>query len=55
MGHTSRLRLFESGVLRRIFESKKEEVTGGWRKLHKDVLHNMYSSSSVARMIRLNQ
>jgi hypothetical protein len=23
--------LFESGVLRRIFESKKEEVTGGWK------------------------
>ena len=28
-----RLRLFENGVLRRIFRPKTVEVTGGWRKL----------------------
>jgi hypothetical protein len=30
-----RLRVFENKVLRRIFGPKRDEVTGGWRKLHK--------------------
>jgi hypothetical protein len=34
------LRLFEIRVLRRIFGSKKEEVAGGWRRLHNEELHN---------------
>jgi hypothetical protein len=38
-----RLRVFENGVLRRIFRSKRDEVTGGWRKLHNEDLHNLYS------------
>jgi hypothetical protein len=39
-----RLRVFENRVLRRIFGSKRDEVTGGWRKLHDEELHNLYSS-----------
>jgi hypothetical protein len=39
-----RLRLFEKRMFRRIFGSKRDEVTGGWRKLHKKELHNLYSS-----------
>jgi hypothetical protein len=31
-------------VLRRIFGPKRDEVTGGWRKLHNEELHNLYSS-----------
>jgi hypothetical protein len=31
--------MFESRVLRRIFGSKRDEVTGGWRKLHNEKLH----------------
>jgi hypothetical protein len=31
-----RRRLFENSVLRRIFEPKRDEVTGEWRKLHKE-------------------
>jgi hypothetical protein len=38
-------------VLRRIFGPKRDEETGGWRKLHNEDLHNLYSSSSVIRMI----
>jgi hypothetical protein len=38
-----RLRMFENRVLRRIFGMKKDEVIGGWRKLHNDELHNLYS------------
>jgi hypothetical protein len=34
-----RLRVFENRVLRRIFGSKRDEVTGGWRKLHNEELH----------------
>jgi hypothetical protein len=37
-----RLRVFENRVLRRIFESKTDQVTGGWRKLHNEELHNLY-------------
>jgi hypothetical protein len=39
-----RLRLFENRVLRRIFVPKREEVTRGWRKLHNEELHGLYSS-----------
>jgi hypothetical protein len=35
--------MFEKRVLRRIFEPKRNEVTGGWRKLHIEELHNLYS------------
>jgi hypothetical protein len=39
-----RLRVFENRVLRRIFGPKRDEVTGEWRKLHSEELHNLYSS-----------
>jgi hypothetical protein len=38
-------------VLRRIFQSK-DGVTGGWRKLHNEELHNLYSSPSIIRIIK---
>jgi hypothetical protein len=38
-----RLRVFETGVLRRIFGPKRGEVTGEWRKLHNEELHDLYS------------
>jgi hypothetical protein len=36
----------------RIFEPKRGEVTRGWRKLHNEELHNLYSSPSINRMIK---
>jgi hypothetical protein len=48
----SRLRVFENWVPRSIFEPKRDEVTGGWRKLHNEELHNLYSSQSIIRMIK---
>jgi hypothetical protein len=39
-------------VLRRIFGPKTDEVTRGWRKLHNEELHNLYSSPSIIRMIK---
>jgi hypothetical protein len=47
-----RLRVFENKVLRRIFEPKRDEVTGGWRKLHNEKLHGLYSSPSIGRVIK---
>jgi hypothetical protein len=47
-----RLRVFENSVLRRIFGAKRDEVTAGWRKLHNEELHNLYSSPSIIRMIK---
>jgi hypothetical protein len=38
------LRAFESRVLRRILEPKRDEVTGEWRKSHSEELHILYSS-----------
>jgi hypothetical protein len=42
-----RLRVFENRPLRRIFGPQRDEVTGGWRKLHNEALHNLYSSPSI--------
>jgi hypothetical protein len=39
-------------VLRRIFGPKRDEVTGGWRKLHDEELHKLCSSPSIIRMIK---
>jgi hypothetical protein len=44
--------VFEKRVLRRIFGPKRDEETGGWRKLHNEELHNLYSSPSTIRMIK---
>jgi hypothetical protein len=42
--------VFENRVLR-IFGPKRNEETGGWRKLHYEELHNLYSSPSIIRII----
>jgi hypothetical protein len=47
-----RLRVFENRVLRRIFGPKRDEVTGGWRKLHYEELHGLYSSPSIVSVIK---
>jgi hypothetical protein len=44
--------VFENGVLRRIFGPKKDEVTGEWRKLHNEKLHDLYSLPTTARVIK---
>jgi hypothetical protein len=47
-----RLRVFENKVLRRIFGSKRDEVTGVWRKLHNEELHDLYCSPTIVRVIK---
>jgi hypothetical protein len=43
---------FDNKVFRTIFGPKRDEVTGGWRKLHNEELHKLYSSPYIARMIK---
>jgi hypothetical protein len=47
--------VFENRVLRRIFGPKRDGVTGGWRKLYNEELHNLYSSPSIIRIIKLRK
>jgi hypothetical protein len=44
--------VFENRVLRRIFRLKRDEVTKGWSKLHDEELRDLYSSSSIIRIIK---
>jgi hypothetical protein len=39
-------------VLRRILGPKGDEVTGVWRKLHNEELHDLYCSPTIARVIK---
>jgi hypothetical protein len=47
-----RLRLFENRVLRRIFDHKRDEVTGECSKLHNEELSDMHSSKNIVRLIK---
>jgi hypothetical protein len=49
-----RRRVFENRVLRRIFGPRRDEATGGWRKLHNEDLHNLYSSPKMIRSRKIS-
>jgi hypothetical protein len=44
--------VFENRVRRRIFGPKRDEVTGGWRKLQNEELNSLYSSPDIIRVIK---
>ena len=44
--------VFENMVLRRIFGSRRDEVTGEWRRLHNEELNDLYSSPNIVRVIK---
>jgi hypothetical protein len=46
-----KLRVFENRTLRRLFGLKRDGVTGGWRKLHNEELHDVYTSPSIIKTI----
>ena len=47
-----RLRVFENRVLRRIFGTKRDDVTGEWRKLHNEEHNDLYCSLHIVRVIK---
>ena len=47
-----KLRAFENMVLRRIFEPRRDEVTGEWRRLHNEELNYLDSSPNIVRLIK---
>jgi hypothetical protein len=44
--------VFENRLLRRTFGPKREEVAGGWRRLHNEELHNLNASLNIIRVIK---
>jgi len=47
-----KLRVFENMVLRRIFGSRRDDVTGEWRRFHYEELNDVYSSPNIVRVIK---
>jgi hypothetical protein len=47
-----KLRAFENRLLRRIFEPKREEITGEWRELHDEEPRDLYCSPIIVRVIK---
>ena len=44
--------MFENRTLRRICGPKRDEVTGGWRKLHNEELNDLYSLPNIVRVVK---
>ena len=47
-----RLRVFENGVLRRVFGPKRDEVTGEWRELHNEELSDLYPLPNIVWVVK---
>ena len=47
-----KLRVLENIVLRRIFVSRRNKVTGEWKRLHNEELNDLYSSTIIVRVIK---
>ena len=47
--------MFENRVLKRVFEYKRDEVTGEWRKLHNEELRDLYSLPNIVRVVKLRR
>ena len=52
MREERRLRVFENRVLRTVIGSKRDEVTGEWRKLHNEELRDFYSLPNILWVVK---
>ena len=52
VGDERRLMVFQNRVLRRVFGSKRDEVTGEWRKLHNEEFSDLYSLPNIVRVVK---
>jgi hypothetical protein len=52
LGEEHTFKVSENRVLRRIFGPTREEVAGGWRRLHNEKLHNFYASTDIITVIK---
>ena len=50
-----RLRVFENKVPRKLFWTRRDEITGEWRELHNTELHALYSSPNIIRYLKSRQ
>jgi hypothetical protein len=50
-----KLSIFENRVQGSIFGPKREGLVGGWRRLHNEELHNLYTSRNVIRVVKLRR
>jgi hypothetical protein len=48
----SKFREFENTILRRMFGPEMEQVAVGWRRMHTKEFHDLYSSPSVAKVMK---
>ena len=46
------LRVCEKQVLEKIWEPKRKDVTGNWRRLYYEELHDLYSSPNIIRVLK---
>jgi hypothetical protein len=51
----NKMKVFENRALRRILGPKRDEVMGGWRKLHNEELHDLYTLPSIIRVMKLRR
>ena len=47
--------MFENRVLSRVFGPKRDEVTGEWRNVHKEVLRDFYSLPNIVRVVKIEK
>ena len=46
------LQVFENKILRKIFEPKRDDQTGEWRRLHNGELHDLYGKPDIIRIVK---
>jgi len=54
-GNYAKISVFKKNVLRKVFEIKTEEITGGWRKIHNEELREFYTSKYFIMSVKVRR